>query len=99
MIIHGAINYDQTGRRKKRSAGRKPARNRITSSGESIPSYTYRSSRADSCKSLSTSGCHTTVDPNAKVKQEVSSNYTVAVAYNKGAYQVIPKDGIKHIGR
>ena len=32
-------------------------------------------------------------------KKEISSNYTVAVAYNKGGYQVIPKSQIKDIGR
>ena len=32
-------------------------------------------------------------------KQEVSKNYTVSIAYNKGAYQVIPKKEIKSIGR
>ena len=32
-------------------------------------------------------------------KQEVSKNYTVSIAYNKGAYQVIPKKDIKSIGR
>jgi len=32
-------------------------------------------------------------------KQEVSKNYTVAIGYNKGAYQVIPNNEIKHIGK
>jgi|TARA_R110000744_G_C19247575_1_gene549899 hypothetical protein len=32
-------------------------------------------------------------------KKEISSNYTVAVAYNKGGYQVIPKSQVKDIGR
>ena len=32
-------------------------------------------------------------------KKEVSKNYTVSIAYNKGAYQVIPKKEIKSIGR
>ena len=32
-------------------------------------------------------------------KQEVSKNYTVAVAYNKGGYQVIPTDQVKYIGK
>ena len=34
-----------------------------------------------------------------KEKQEISRGYTVAPAYNKGAYQVIPKTDIKHIGK
>ena len=33
------------------------------------------------------------------VAQKESKNYTVAPAYNKGAYQVIPKTDIKHIGK
>ena len=32
-------------------------------------------------------------------KLQESKNFTVAPAYNKGAYQVITKDGIKDIGR
>ena len=32
-------------------------------------------------------------------KQEESKNFTVAPAYNKGAYQVVPKNEIKHIGK
>tara|TARA_B110000495_G_scaffold188848_1_gene189436 strand:- start:493 stop:930 length:438 start_codon:yes stop_codon:yes gene_type:complete len=32
-------------------------------------------------------------------KQQISSNYTIAPAYNKGAYQVVPKNEIKHIGK
>jgi len=32
-------------------------------------------------------------------KQQISSNYTIAPAYNKGAYQVIPNNEIKLIGK
>tara|TARA_R110000737_G_scaffold126841_3_gene159336 strand:+ start:127 stop:369 length:243 start_codon:yes stop_codon:yes gene_type:complete len=32
-------------------------------------------------------------------KQEISKQYTVAVAYNKGGYQVIPNTQIKDIGK
>ena len=35
----------------------------------------------------------------AQEKREISKNYTIAPAYNKGAYQVIPKKDIKHIGK
>jgi hypothetical protein len=48
---------------------------------------------------LDTGICDTSVSPDTKIKQEVSKNYTVAVAYNKGAYQVIPKDSVKLIGK
>ena len=32
-------------------------------------------------------------------KKEASKNFTVAIGYNKGSYQVIPKNEIKHIGK
>jgi len=32
-------------------------------------------------------------------KQEISKQYPVAPAYNKGAYQVIPSNDITHIGK
>ena len=37
--------------------------------------------------------------PRDDQKVEVSSQYTIAPAYNKGAYQVIGKSNIKDIGR
>lgn len=30
---------------------------------------------------------------------EISSGYTIAPAYNKGAYQVIPRDQVENIGK
>jgi len=33
------------------------------------------------------------------VAQQESSKYTIAPAYNKGAYQVIPRKEVKDIGR
>ena len=29
----------------------------------------------------------------------ISSNYTLAPAYNKGAYQVVPRNEVEHIGK
>jgi len=34
-----------------------------------------------------------------KEKLKISSTYTIAPAYNKGAYQVVPKNEVKHIGK
>ena len=99
MIIHGAINYDQTGRRKKTTTSGRRYKRHTPNGTTSIPTYSYRGSRADSIKSLETGICDTRVDPDAKIKQEVSKNYTVAVAYNKGAYQVISIENVKDIGR
>jgi hypothetical protein len=35
----------------------------------------------------------------AKKKEVMDHNFTIAPAYNKGAYQVISKNSIKDIGR
>jgi hypothetical protein len=32
-------------------------------------------------------------------KKDISKQYTVSIAYNKGAYQVIPKKEVKDIGK
>jgi|TARA_B110000483_G_scaffold228639_1_gene291686 hypothetical protein len=37
--------------------------------------------------------------PDTSYKKEASKNFTVAIGYNKGGYQVIPKNEIKHIGK
>lgn len=37
--------------------------------------------------------------PDESYKKEVSKNYTVAIGYNKGGYQVIPNREIKDIGK
>ena len=98
MIVHGALNYDATGRKKK--TVRSGTYKRLQSSGTFKPDYTpRRRTRAESIPSLQTSTCDTTVHDEAQIRQEVSKNYTVAVAYNKGAYQVIPRDSVKHIGK
>jgi len=40
-----------------------------------------------------------TTPKDTSYKKEESKKHTVAIAYNKGAYQVIPKNDIKHIGK
>ena len=42
---------------------------------------------------------HTPTKYDESYKQEVSKKYTVAIGYNKGAYQVIPQEEIKDIGK
>ena len=40
-----------------------------------------------------------TVPEDNSYKADISKQYTVSIAYNKGAYQVIPKGEVKDIGR
>lgn len=32
-------------------------------------------------------------------KEEAKKKYTVAIAYNKGSYQIIPREDLEHIGK
>ena len=40
-----------------------------------------------------------TVPEDNSYKADISKQYTVSIAYNKGAYQVIPKGEVKDIGK
>jgi hypothetical protein len=58
-----------------------------------------RSTKVESSSLANTpkSGQGTKVDNSWRV--EISKKYTVAPAYNKGAYQVIPRSDVEHIGK
>ena len=97
-IKHGDMRSYSSGRKKNYNAwGKsktytrtfsdyKPQRN-FRLNEERIPSLPIRM------------GVDHSIDKELINKQEISKNYTIAPAYNKGAYQVISKDNIKHIGK
>ena len=63
-----------------------------------VPKSTvYRRETVDYPSVVSSSG--STTRPDDSYKAEVSSKYTLAPAYNKGAYQLISTDNIKEIGK
>ena len=37
--------------------------------------------------------------PVRNIRLEISRKFTIAPAYNKGAYQVISREDVKHIGK
>lgn len=95
MIVLGSNNYTYSGRKRKttrRVTKVKPVWRPLSATD------TYRRDTVD----------YPSADPAPKVsygsgredfRKEISSKYTIAPAYNKGAYQVIPKDAVKDIGR
>ena len=102
MIINGSLNYDSHGR--KRKTVRKK---RITkqSKWKSLGAVAQQGERrtctakvADSISVSSTSSGKGTL-PDNSWKVEISKQYTIAPAYNKGAYQVIPRKEVKDIGK
>ena len=107
MIIQGSLSYDQHGRKRKRKITRKSRSSsqvrttacRAVSKGSNPlrsakkPSST-KEEFLERLKSISSNSTSKT-----DWKLEESRKHTVAPAYNKGAYQVIPKNEIKDIGR
>ena len=102
MIIQGSMRYSANGRKKKNAhlyrkkrQSNKMTKGAVAQQGER---RTCTAKVAGSIPVSSTSaGKGTKVDNSWKV--EISKQYTVAPAYNKGAYQVIPRDDVEHIGK
>ena len=102
MIIKGSLNYDSHGRRRKTvRTKRKSHKSKWTKVGAVAQQGERRTCTAKVAGSIPVSstnaGKGTKVDNSWKV--EISKQYTVAPAYNKGAYQVIPREDVEHIGK
>jgi len=100
MIIKGSMNYSPCGRKRKTLRTSK----RATASSSELSISAHMQERLAKIKEEQQkypSLDSTTYTPQAdtQYKNEVSKRYTVAIAYNKGGYQVISKDNIKDIGK
>lgn len=94
MIVQGSMNYLPSGRKKKKVVrGRK-----ATPDFKPLQTRDVYRRETTQVRSLDSTAheCGTT---KKDFQKEVSAKYTVAVAFNKGAYQVISKDNVKDIGR
>ena len=102
MIIKGSLNYDSHGRRRKTvRTKRRSHKSKWTKVGALAQQGEHRICTAKVAGSIPVSstnaGKGTKVDNSWKL--EISKKYTIAPAYNKGAYQVIPRDDVEHIGK
>ena len=102
MIIKGSLNYDSHGRRRKTvQTKRRSHKSKWTKVGAVAQQGEHRICTAKVAGSIPVSstnaGKGTKVDNSWKL--EISKKYTIAPAYNKGAYQVIPRDDVEHIGK
>lgn len=98
MIVKGSMNYTASGRKKKPIKTKK----RKEYDGRDLSSSSNSSYRGDSVRSHSTSTAFNgqKLSPEWEAERRaISSNYTIAPAYNKGAYQVIGKNEVEDIGR
>lgn len=92
-IIQGSLSYTLSGR--KRKVTRRKAKPKVYYSSCKIPSYNVPGPKYPSVEDFG----HCTGKLDTSFKKEISSKYTVAPAYNKGAYQVISVENVKDIGR
>jgi hypothetical protein len=99
-MIHGSMTHYSSGRKKNYNAW---SSKKTTPDAEFKPLVQAKPYRRQTKHYESVSvTTHNNVDKPAlsnKEKLEISAGYTVAPAYNKGAYQVIPRDQVENIGR
>ena len=103
MGLHytNTTSYDYSGRRRKAKKAKGDIYTKFSKPFNGIakmPDYSHRTSdvfysSAEDQRMVIETG----VDQSYKV--EASKIFTIAPAYNKGAYQVISKENIKHIGK
>ena len=102
--LGSSMRYGPSGKRRKTTAWntkkkQPPVRTEFKQSLESKQRMDAIREYNEKYPSLVSSSGHTPTKYDDSYKQEVSKNYTVAIGYNKGAYQVIPNKDIKSIGR
>ena len=96
MIIQGSMRYSPSGRKRKTNAYKKKAKPKF------VAQKTKKIQKKDTSPeipSLIHSSKTKYKSEDNSWKLEESKKWTVATAYNKGAYQVIPKGEIKDIGK
>ncbi len=94
----GSLRYDFTGRKRKTKALNKCKRPQRTFKQMEVRSVHPNYEDQVQYKSAPLTPPRQVVQDDS-YKKEVSSKYTVSIAFNKGAYQVIPDENIKHIGK
>lgn len=96
-IIQGSMNYTTSGRKKSSAHWIRKDKSKDFKPLDTTP----KSYRRDVVEypSLPVTARGSTETKDTSFKKEISSKYTIAPAYNKGAYQVISRDNVKDIGR
>ena len=95
MIIQGSMRYSPSGRKRKTNAWKTTRAKKSTT--QMKKTFAPSTETKKEYPSMKTSKYSTPVDNSWKIEE--SKKFTVAPAYNKGAYQVIPASDIKHIGK
>ena len=102
MIIQGSMRYSVNGRKKKNAhLYRKKRQSNKMTKGAVAQQGERRTCTAKVAGSIPVSSTNAGkgTKPDNSWKVEISKQYTIAPAYNKGAYQVIPRKEVKDIGK
>ena len=92
MIIQGNMRYTTSGRKRKTNVWRKVKPQAFVA--QSVKKQVVKLDELPSSKTTSYKPMKDT-----SYKLEESKKFTVAPAYNKGAYQVIPRGDVEWIGK
>jgi hypothetical protein len=93
-MIYGSMRHTSTGRKKKKNYWSTKKRTPEFKPYTPPPSF-----RRETPEYPSHGPTQYTPENDKSYQLEESKKFTVAPAYNKGAYQVIPKSDIEHIGK
>ena len=96
MIVHGSIRHDYSGKKRKKLP-RPTKRVQKFEEFTGLPQPTAY--RPNDYPSVTSTPASTTPKTDQSYRQEISSQYTVSIPYNKGAYQVISKENLEEIGK
>lgn len=94
-FIHASLSYTYNGRKRKKAYKPVKVSKPVVFEPLVLPKRTYENN--SKYPSRDDGGIAAVKD--TSFKQEISAKYTIAPAYNKGAYQVISRENVKDIGR
>ena len=96
MIIQGSMRYSPSGRKRKTNAWKKQVKPKFVA--QKIKKFQKQDTSPEIPSLIHSSKTKYKSEDNSW-KVEESKKFTVAPAYNKGAYQVIPRGDVEWIGK
>jgi len=97
-MIHGSMRHTSNGRKKKTNYWTTPKK-KVPEFKPYVPEASFRRDAGDypSVSDMKQSTSNETLSREERI--DISSGYTIAPAYNKGAYQVISRNNVEDIGK
>lgn len=97
-MIHGSMRHTSNGRKKKTNYWTTPKK-KVPEFKPYVAPETFRRSTPEYPSVSDTVQCTSNETLSREERIDISSGYTIAPAYNKGAYQVISRKNVEDIGK